>query len=102
MQSFVGKLTHACPVYYCSRSARPRALPAGLSVVAADWPHVSNPAARCDCERWHVALKRLRPLNYYQFSQALQLFMLYGVQLAIFPFANTTPYLCGDVRVPRA
>ena len=42
MQSFVGKLTHACPVYYCSRSARPRALPAGLSVVAADWPHVSN------------------------------------------------------------
>ena len=42
MQSFVGKLTHACPDYYCSRSARPRALPAGLSVVAADWPHVSN------------------------------------------------------------
>ena len=31
MQSFVGKLTHACPDYYCSRSARPRALPAGLS-----------------------------------------------------------------------
>ena len=31
MQSFVGKLTHACPVSYCSRSARPRALPAGLS-----------------------------------------------------------------------
>ena len=31
MQSFVGKLTHVCPVYYCSRSARPRALPAGLS-----------------------------------------------------------------------
>ena len=46
MQSFVGKLTHACPVYYCSRSARPRALPAGLSVVAADWPHVSN--SGCD------------------------------------------------------
>ncbi len=34
MQSFVGKLTHACPVYYCSRSARPRALPAGLSMGA--------------------------------------------------------------------
>ena len=33
----------------------------------------------------HLALKLLRPLNYYQFSQALQLFMLYGVQLAIFP-----------------
>ena len=40
MQSFVGKLTHTSPSYYCSRSARPRALPAGLSVVAADWPHV--------------------------------------------------------------
>ena len=46
MQSFVGKLTHTSPSYYCSRSARPRALPAGLSVVAADWPHVSN--SGCD------------------------------------------------------
>ena len=42
MQSFVGKLTHVCPVYYCSRSARPRALPAALSVVAADWPFLGK------------------------------------------------------------
>ena len=35
----------------------------------------------------HVALKLLRPMSYYQFSQALQLFILYGVQLAIFPCA---------------
>ncbi len=41
----------------------------------------------------HVALKLLRPLNYYQFSQALQLFMLYGVQLAIFPFAAMSEFL---------
>ena len=41
----------------------------------------------------HVALKLLRPLNYYQFSQALQLFILYGVQLAIFPFAAMSEFL---------
>ena len=41
----------------------------------------------------HIALKLLRPLNYYQFSQALQLFMLYGVQLAIFPFAAMSEFL---------
>ena len=41
----------------------------------------------------HVALKLLRPLNYYQFSQALQLFILYGVQLAIFPVAAMSEFL---------
>ena len=38
-------------------------------------------------------MKLLRPLNYYQFSQALQLFILYGVQLAIFPFAAMSEFL---------
>ena len=39
MQSFVGKkLTHTSPSYYCSRSARPRALPAGLSGIVTKTP----------------------------------------------------------------
>ena len=41
----------------------------------------------------HVALKLLRPMSYYQFSQALQLFILYGVQLAIFPCAAMSEFL---------
>ena len=38
-------------------------------------------------------MKLLRPLNYFQFSQALQLFILYGVQLAIFPVVAMSEFL---------
>ena len=55
---------------------------------AAQFPHVVEPCTPSSC-----ALKLLRPLNYYQFSQALQLFILYGVQLAIFPVAAMSEFL---------